>query len=152
MLAATCCFRLMCFYPQKQCIDPDCFVLRVEASRQMQEQTPAKSAPRTRQDLTLVTQIGIWWMTRYPLVLQAQWPHHVILRSSIIYGPNSPQPVSRRLFLQFVDGALRDGPPTTFFADEWRSPVYVHDICRICETLLQLGMLVYPLPELAAVL
>ncbi|KAK9821055.1 hypothetical protein WJX74_006579 [Apatococcus lobatus] len=71
-------------------------------------------------------------------LLQAQWPHHVILRSSIIYGPNSPQPVSRRLFLQFVDGALRDGPPTTFFADEWRSPIYVHDICRICEALLQI--------------
>ena len=73
--------------------------------------------------------------------MQAQWPHHVILRSSIIYGPNSPQPVSRRLFLQFVDGALRDGPPTTFFADEWRSPVYACDICRIAEALLQLGMM-----------
>ena len=84
--------------------------------------------------------------------MQAQWPHHVILRSSIIYGPNSPQPVSRRLFLQFVDGALRDGPPTTFFADEWRSPVYVHDICRICETLLQLGMPVHPLSDPAACL
>ena len=71
--------------------------------------------------------------------MQESWPHHVILRSSIIYGLNSPQPVSRRLFLQFVDGALTDGPPTSFFEDEWRSPVYVHDICRIADALLQLG-------------
>ena len=34
--------------------------------------------------------------------VQAAWPRHVILRSSIIYGPQTSQPVSRALFVQFV--------------------------------------------------
>ncbi len=39
--------------------------------------------------------------------LQARYPNHAILRSSIIYGPLPPlHPVSRSLFLQFVDGVL----------------------------------------------
>ena len=37
------------------------------------------------------------------------WPNHYILRSSIIYGPLSPVPVARTLFVQFVvrSSALR---------------------------------------------
>jgi nucleoside-diphosphate-sugar epimerase len=34
--------------------------------------------------------------------IQARWPRHVILRSSIIYGPQAPAPVARPLFVQFV--------------------------------------------------
>lgn len=30
------------------------------------------------------------------------WPKHVLLRSSIIYGPLTPVPVPRTLFVQFV--------------------------------------------------
>jgi hypothetical protein len=39
----------------------------------------------------------------------ARWPNHAILRSSIIYGPEPPVPVSRPLFLQFVDAQLAAG-------------------------------------------
>ena len=39
-------------------------------------------------------------------LIQRRWPHHAILRSSIIYGPQPPVPVGRTLFLQFVDQAL----------------------------------------------
>lgn len=39
----------------------------------------------------------------------ARWPNHAILRSSIIYGPEPPVPVSRPLFLQFVDSQLAAG-------------------------------------------
>ena len=56
---------------------------------------------------------------------QDRWPHHVILRSSIIYGPQCPAPVSRPLFLQFVENSLRSGKPTSFFEDEYRNPIYV---------------------------
>lgn len=28
-------------------------------------------------------------------VIQERWPNHIILRSSLVYGPQSPQPVSR---------------------------------------------------------
>lgn len=38
--------------------------------------------------------------------IQQRWPNHVILRSSIIYGPQSPAPVSRALFLQFIEASL----------------------------------------------
>lgn len=38
--------------------------------------------------------------------IQERWPNHVILRSSIIYGPQSPAPVSRALFLQFIEASL----------------------------------------------
>ncbi|KAL0051399.1 hypothetical protein WJX82_006672 [Trebouxia sp. C0006] len=51
-------------------------------------------------------------------LIQDRWPNHVILRSSIIFGPQSPVPVSRVLFLQFIANGLRQGKPTTFFQDE----------------------------------
>ncbi|KAG2493529.1 hypothetical protein HYH03_008343 [Edaphochlamys debaryana] len=51
-----------------------------------------------------------------------------ILRSSIIYGPPPPEPVPRALFLQFVASAVRGDAPTSFYEDEWRSPVFVEDL------------------------
>ena len=56
---------------------------------------------------------------------QDRWPEHVILRSSIIYGPQCAAPVSRTLFLQFIESSLAAGKPTSFFSDEYRCPVYV---------------------------
>ena len=53
----------------------------------------------------------------------------VILRSSMIYGPPPPTaPVSRALFLQWMDGVLSRGEDVTFFEDEFRSPVFVDDV------------------------
>ena len=54
------------------------------------------------------------------LHMQSRWPEHCILRSSIIFGPQCPTPVPRALFLQFIDRALMEGTPTTFFDDEFR--------------------------------
>jgi nucleoside-diphosphate-sugar epimerase len=34
--------------------------------------------------------------------IAAEWPHHIILRSSIIYGPQALNPVERPLFVQFI--------------------------------------------------
>ena len=60
----------------------------------------------------------------------------VVLRSSIIYGPEAPlASVGRPLFVQFVEGALRKGEPTSFFDDEWRCPVYVGDFARAIEAI-----------------
>ncbi len=70
---------------------------------------------------------------------QERWPNHVILRSSIIYGPQSPTPVARPLFLQFVARQLAEGTPTSFFSDEFRNPVFVDDIVRVVLKLLQPG-------------
>ncbi len=69
--------------------------------------------------------------------MQDRWPNHVILRSSIIFGPQSPVPVSRVLFLQFIANGLRQGKPTTFFSDEYRCPIYVKDIVNIAKALIE---------------
>ena len=70
---------------------------------------------------------------------QERWPNHVILRSSIIYGPQSRMPVSRALFLQFVARQLAEETPTSFFNDEFRNPVFVDDIVSVVLRLLQPG-------------
>lgn len=70
--------------------------------------------------------------------MQERWPNHVILRSSLIYGPQAPSPVGRALFLQFIDASLAASKPTTFFEDEFRCPVYVADILAAVRRLLQL--------------
>ncbi|KAK9904863.1 hypothetical protein WJX75_004139 [Coccomyxa subellipsoidea] len=72
-------------------------------------------------------------------VIQERWPNHVILRSSIIYGPQSRMPVSRALFLQFVARQLAEETPTSFFNDEFRNPVFVDDIVSVVLRLLQPG-------------
>lgn len=67
-----------------------------------------------------------------------RYPKHVILRSSLIYGPEPPcMPVSRGLFLQFIEKALQSTTPTTFFTDEYRCPIYVQDIVQICDIFIR---------------
>ena len=44
---------------------------------------------------------------------QAQWEHHVILRSSIIFGPEPPEPVERPLFLSWLVGVNPPEPSAT---------------------------------------
>ena len=75
------------------------------------------------------TQLGVY-------LLQAEWPKHVILRASIIVGPQSPVPVSRPLFLQFIVQQLAEQKQTTFFTDEFRNPTYVRDIVQILAKLI----------------
>lgn len=70
-------------------------------------------------------------------VIRRRWPHHVILRSSIIYGPQCGTPVARTLFLQMIIGALEDGKPTSFFNDEYRSPIYVQDILKVIHAAIK---------------
>ena len=67
---------------------------------------------------------------------QAEWPKHVILRASIIVGPQSPVPVARPLFLQFIVQQLAEHKATTFFTDEFRNPTYVRDIVQMLVKLI----------------
>ncbi len=74
----------------------------------------------------------------WPILLQERWPEHAILRSSIIYGPQCAAPVSRTLFLQFIESSLAAGKPTSFFNDEYRCPVYVQvRVTRPCPAYLK---------------
>jgi hypothetical protein len=54
--------------------------------------------------------------------LAASYPSkHVVLRASLIYGPEPPlQAVGRPLFVQFVESQLAQGLETSFFVDEFR--------------------------------
>uniref|UniRef100_A0A7S3QP20 RmlD-like substrate binding domain-containing protein n=1 Tax=Dunaliella tertiolecta TaxID=3047 RepID=A0A7S3QP20_DUNTE len=72
--------------------------------------------------------------------IKDRWAHSIILRSSIIYGQEPPEPVDRALFLSWLDKALSDvqSPCPSFFEDEWRCPTYVQDITSLCGKILEL--------------
>lgn len=83
---------------------------------------------------------NVYALTKYKgeEYIQKNWDRFVILRSSIIYGPEIPpgasHGVGRPLFIQFVQQqCLEKRQPTTFFIDEWRNPVYVGDIVDACD-------------------
>lgn len=71
------------------------------------------------------------------MYVQERWENHVVLRSSIIFGPQAPNPVSRALFLQFIERTLKAGKATKFFTDEFRSPVYVPDILAVVRKVIE---------------
>lgn len=60
---------------------------------------------------------------------------HVILRSSIIVGPEVPG-VERPLFVQFIRNRLQEKIPTSYLVDEVRNPIYAVDICRIIQAFI----------------
>eukprot|EP00270_Netrium_digitus_P008170 TRINITY_DN2422_c0_g1_i1.p1 TRINITY_DN2422_c0_g1~~TRINITY_DN2422_c0_g1_i1.p1 ORF type:complete len:345 (-),score=84.00 TRINITY_DN2422_c0_g1_i1:53-1024(-) len=64
-------------------------------------------------------------------LIQQKWRNFAILRSSIIVGPPTPVPIPKQLPLQWMDSVLSQGQQKDFFADEFRSPVYVFDIVNI---------------------
>ena len=63
-------------------------------------------------------------------MIEARYPHHVILRSSVMYGP-LPEllgPVKGERFLQFCNDVLDGKNEAAFFDDEWRNFVSVTDV------------------------
>ncbi|KAK1266893.1 hypothetical protein QJS04_geneDACA000473 [Acorus gramineus] len=60
-----------------------------------------------------------------------------ILRSSIIYGPQTVSPVLKSLPIQWIDGVLSRGEEIDFFHDEFRCPVYVKDVVDIILALIR---------------
>lgn len=61
----------------------------------------------------------------------------VCLRSSIILGPTTPHACRKQTFFQFVFDRLQNKCPTQFYSDEWRSVVYVKDVCKVIEWYVQ---------------
>lgn len=79
---------------------------------------------------------------------------YVILRPSIIFGGEAPAPIARGLFLQWAEGVLdrqmAAGPPAAdggggadsriaFYDDEYRSPTYVADLCKVIAKMVLLA-------------
>ncbi|MCH94693.1 methionine adenosyltransferase 2 subunit beta-like, partial [Trifolium medium] len=58
-------------------------------------------------------------------------PNFAILRSSIIYGPQTLSPVPKSLPIQWIDGALSKRETLEFFHDEFRCPIYVKDLVTV---------------------
>lgn len=57
----------------------------------------------------------------------------VVLRSSLIYGPPAGP---RGTFLGWMHGRLSAGQALTLFEDEWRTPVFIDDLCEAIRILL----------------
>lgn len=68
-----------------------------------------------------------------------RYPHHVVLRSSVMYGPLPRMigPVRGMRFLQFCDRTLHGAHEIPFFDDEWRNFVSVHDVAAAVATSVQ---------------
>ncbi|KAL3814859.1 hypothetical protein ACJIZ3_016127 [Penstemon smallii] len=62
-------------------------------------------------------------------------PNFAILRSSIIYGPQTISPVPKSLPIQWMDTVLAKGEALNFFYDEFRCPVYVKDLIKVIDAL-----------------
>ncbi|KAF7814676.1 methionine adenosyltransferase 2 subunit beta [Senna tora] len=63
--------------------------------------------------------------------ISEQCSNFAILRSSIIYGPQTISPVPKSLPIQWIDGTLAKGEKVNFFHDEFRCPIYVKDLVTI---------------------
>ncbi|KAK8463569.1 hypothetical protein SEVIR_1G380700v4 [Setaria viridis] len=61
--------------------------------------------------------------------------NYAILRSSIIYGPQTISPVAKSLPIQWMDSVLSQGQQVEFFNDEFRCPVYVKDMVGVILSL-----------------
>ncbi|KAK1603445.1 hypothetical protein QYE76_007516 [Lolium multiflorum] len=57
--------------------------------------------------------------------------NYAILRSSIIYGPQTISPVDKSLPIQWMNDVLSKGQEVNFFNDEYRCPVYVKDMVDV---------------------
>ncbi|GKC71587.1 NAD(P)-binding Rossmann-fold superfamily protein [Tanacetum coccineum] len=67
--------------------------------------------------------------------ISSNWPNFTLLRSSIIFGPQTISPVPKSLPIQWMDSVLAKGQQTDFFHDEFRCPVYVKDVVNIIQIL-----------------
>lgn len=68
--------------------------------------------------------------------ITAHCSNFAILRSSIIFGPQTISPVPKSLPIQWMDGVLRKTEETQFFFDEYRCPIYVKDLVAIIQALI----------------
>ncbi|XP_073125696.1 uncharacterized protein [Henckelia pumila] len=68
--------------------------------------------------------------------VSAKYPNFAILRSSIIYGPQTIAPLPKSLPIQWMDSVLAKGEALDFFHDEFRCPVYVKDLVNVMRILI----------------
>ncbi|XP_051144204.1 uncharacterized protein LOC127260513 isoform X2 [Andrographis paniculata] len=67
--------------------------------------------------------------------ISANCKNFAILRSSIIYGPQTVVPVPKSLPIQWMDSVLAKEEALNFFHDEFRCPIFVKDLVSIIQVL-----------------
>ncbi|WOG90471.1 hypothetical protein DCAR_0209715 [Daucus carota subsp. sativus] len=72
--------------------------------------------------------------------ISENWANYAILRSSIIYGPQTAAPVRKSLPVQWLDSLLAKGREVEFCRDEFRCPIYIKDVITIIQTLISRWM------------
>ncbi|KAG5410515.1 hypothetical protein IGI04_006834 [Brassica rapa subsp. trilocularis] len=70
------------------------------------------------------------------LLIRDKCQNFAILRSSIIFGPQTLSPLPKNLPVQWMDSVLQKGDTVDFFHDEYRCPIYVTDIVIIILRLI----------------
>ncbi|KAI3833633.1 hypothetical protein MKW92_043072 [Papaver armeniacum] len=63
--------------------------------------------------------------------ISANCSNYAILRSSIIYGPQTISPIAKSLPIQWIDSVLLKGAEVEFFHDEFRCPVFIKDVVDV---------------------
>ncbi|KAF8075550.1 hypothetical protein N665_1086s0001 [Sinapis alba] len=70
------------------------------------------------------------------LLIRDKCQNFAILRSSIIFGPQTLSPLPKNLPVQWMDSVLQKGDTVDFFHDEYRCPIYVKDLVSIILKLI----------------
>ncbi|KAL1213625.1 hypothetical protein V5N11_000694 [Cardamine amara subsp. amara] len=70
------------------------------------------------------------------LLIKDKCQNFAILRSSIIFGPQTVSPLPKNLPVQWIDSSLKKGDTIDFFHDEYRCPIYVKDLVSITLRLI----------------
>ncbi|XLT72313.1 hypothetical protein HN873_028739, partial [Arachis hypogaea] len=63
--------------------------------------------------------------------ISENYSSYAILRSSIIYEPQTVSPVPKSLPIQWMDGVLAKGEEVQFFHDEFCCPIFIKDLVNI---------------------
>ncbi|GFY92595.1 NAD(P)-binding Rossmann-fold superfamily protein [Actinidia rufa] len=100
------------------------------------EMDPTAAIPSTRKNDETVP-VNVYGSSKVEgeQFISANCSNFAILRSSIIFGPQTVSPVPKSLPIQWMDSVLSKGDKMEFFHDEFRCPVYVKDVVTVILTL-----------------
>ncbi|KAL0712350.1 hypothetical protein Bca4012_019328 [Brassica carinata] len=100
-----------------------------------------KSFYKEDEDETLAVNVYGKSKVAAELLIRDQCQNFAILRSSIIFGPQTLSPLPKNLPVQWMDSVLQKGDSVDFFHDEYRCPIYVKDLVTIISKLIDTWVL-----------
>ncbi|KAL0846036.1 hypothetical protein Bca101_019282 [Brassica carinata] len=100
-----------------------------------------KSFYKEDEDETLAVNVYGKSKVAAELLIRDKCSNFAILRSSIIFGPQTLSPLPKNLPVQWMDSVLQKGDSVDFFHDEYRCPIYVNDLVTIILKLIDTWVL-----------